>query len=177
MTQKVDNVVIMNQYHYTNPLMEEVQDARSAQTYRNLGTIIVLLLITAFFTYREYVTHKMTLCVLFGIIAVGCLIAIIATLVGTKKGAEKAKRAFRDEFKNKGCQVQVMIEASHIRAYRDGKKYADFRRHELLNAFETDRFFVFQAYGEVLIPLKKDAFEEGSLNDCRSYMPDKKEVH
>lgn len=177
MAQKVDNVVIMNQYHYTNPLMEEVQDARSAQTYRNLGTVIVLLLITAFFTYREYVTHKMTLCILFGIIAVGCLVVIIATLIGTRKGAEKAKQAFRDEFKNNGCQVQVMIEASHILAYRDGKKYADFRRHELLNAFETDRFFVFQAYGEVLIPLKKDAFEEGSLNDCRSYMPDKKEVH
>ena len=139
MTQKVDNVVIMNQYHYTNPLMEEVQDARSAQTYRNLGTIIVLLLITAFFTYREYVTHKMTLCVLFGIIAVGCFIAIIATLVGTKKGAEKAKQAFRDEYKNNGCQVQVMIEASHIRAFRDGKKYADFRRHARAFQFQGEQ--------------------------------------
>lgn len=177
MAQKVDNVVIMNQYHYTNNLMEEVQDGRSSQTYHNLGTIIVLLIITGFFTHREYITHKMTLCVLFGIIAVGCLVAIIATLIGTKKGADKAKKAFRDEYADNGCQVQVMIEASHIRAYRDGKKYADFRRHELLNAFETERFFVFQAYGEVLIPLKKDAFVEGTLNDCRSYMPDKKEVH
>lgn len=177
MAEKTDNIVIMNQYHYDNNLMEEVQDGRSSMTYRNLGTVIILLLITGFFTYREFITHKMTLCVLFGLITVGCIIVIIATLLGTKKGADKAKKAFRDEYNGKGCQIQVMIEDSHIRAYRDGKKYADFRRHELLDSFETDRFFVFKAYGEVLIPLKKDSFVEGTLSDCRSYMPNQKEVH
>ena len=177
MAQKVDDVVIMNEYQYTNPLMEEVQDTRSAQTYRHLGTIIILLIITGFFTYREFITHKMTLCILFGIITVGCLVVLIATLIGTKKSANKAKAAFREEYGTNGCRVQVMIEASHIRAYRDGKKYADFRRHEILGTFESERFFIFQAYGEVLIPLKKDAFEEGSLADCRSYMPNQREVH
>lgn len=177
MAKKVEEYLIMNQYQYSNSFQEEVQDGRSTQTYHNLGTIVILLIITGFFTYREFVTHKTTLAVLFGIIAVGCLIALIATLIVTKKDGNKIKQAFREQYKGKGCRVQITIEASHIRGYMDGKKFADFRRHEILDSYETERFFVFRGYGEVLIPFKKDAFEEGTLADLKSYLPDKREVH
>ena len=66
------STTIVNQYQYTDPLMVEVQDGYAAQTYKNYITLIIIALICAFFTWREYNTHKGVLCILFAIIVVLC---------------------------------------------------------------------------------------------------------
>ena len=58
------STTIVNQYQYTDPLMVEVQDGYAAQTYKNYITLIIIALICAFFTWREYTTHKGVLCIL-----------------------------------------------------------------------------------------------------------------
>ena len=75
------STTIVNQYQYTDPLMVEVQDGYAAQTYKNYITLIIIALICAFFTWREYNTHKGVLCILFAIIVVLCVIATIVSLV------------------------------------------------------------------------------------------------
>ena len=60
-------------------------DGYAAQTYKNYITLIIIALICAFFTWREYNTHKGVLCILFAIIVVLCVIATIVSLVSTNK--------------------------------------------------------------------------------------------
>ena len=52
------STTIVNQYQYTDPLMVEVQDGYAAQTYKNYITLIIIALICAFFTWREYNTPQ-----------------------------------------------------------------------------------------------------------------------
>ena len=90
------STTIVNQYQYTDPLMVEVQDGYAAQTYKNYITLIIIALICAFFTWREYNTHKGVLCILFAIIVVLCVIATIVSLVSTNKRKKAEIQAFRD---------------------------------------------------------------------------------
>ena len=154
----------MNQYQYSDPLMVEVQDGYAAQTYKNYITLIIIALICAFFTWREYNTHKGVLCILFAIIVVLCVTATIVSLVSTNKRKKAEIQAFRDSYSKDGYDLMITIEGTRIRSYKNNVR----------GVFETERFFVFQLTGGILLPLKKDAFIKGDVEACRNYIPELK---
>lgn len=173
-TSTKKSTVIVNQYQYTDPLMVEVQDGYAAQTYKNYITLIIIALVCAFFTWREYNTHKGVLCILFAIIAVLCVIATIVSLISTNKNKKAAMQAFRDSNSKEGYDLMVTIEGTRIRSYKNNKPDVDLRKNDVRGVFETERFFVFQLVGGVLLPLKKDAFIKGNVEACRNYIPELK---
>ena len=113
------STTIVNQYQYTDPLMVEVQDGYAAQTYKNYITLIIIALICAFFTWREYNTHKGVLCILFAIIVVLCVIATIVSLVSTNKRKKAEIQAFRDSYSKDGYDLMITIEGTRIRSYKN----------------------------------------------------------
>lgn len=163
--------LIINQYQYTDVFMEEVQDAWAKQTFRNYIPLIIIGLICTFFTWREFVTHKMTLAVLFAIVGIGCFIAIIASFISTVKNKKTAISQFHETYHGKGFEYKITIEGSRIRSYKDGIESVSLRKRDVRGTLETERFFVFQLSGEQLLPLKKDAFLKGNVESCRNYIP------
>jgi len=163
------STTIVNQYQYTDPLMVEVQDGYAAQTYKNYITLIC-----AFFTWREYNTHKGVLCILFAIIVVLCVIATIVSLVSTNKRKKAEIQAFRDSYSKDGYDLMITIEGTRIRSYKNNAPDVDLRKNDVRGVFETERFFVFQLTGGILLPLKKDAFIKGDVEACRNYIPELK---
>ena len=168
------STVILNQYQYTDPLMVEIQDGYAAQTYKNYITLIIIALICAFFTWREYNTHKGVLCILFAVIAVLCIIATIVSLISTNKNKKAAIQAFRDSYPKEGYDLMITIEGTRIRSYKNNAPDVDLRKNDVRGVFETERFFVFQLTGGILLPLKKDAFIKGNAEACRNYIPELK---
>lgn len=165
------SAAIINQYQYTEAMMEEVQDALASQTWKNYIILIVITLICAFFTRREYITGKHVLSILFAVVAAGCLIAIIFAFVSMMKRKKAAVRQFHEEWGQNGFDYMITIEGVHIRSYRNNAPDADIRKSDVRAFFESERFFIFQLSGEKLLPLKKDAFIRGNLEDCRNYLP------
>lgn len=168
------STTIVNQYQYTDPLMAEVQDGYAAQTYKNYITLIIIALICAFFTWREYNTHKGVLCILFAIIVVLCVIATIVSLVSTNKRKKAEIQAFRDSYSKDGYDLMITIEGTRIRSYKNNAPDVDLRKNDVRGVFETERFFVFQLTGGILLPLKKDAFIKGDVEACRNYITELK---
>ena len=163
------STTIVNQYQYTDPLMVEVQDGYAAQTYKNYITLIIIALICAFFTWREYNTHKGVLCILFAIIVVLCVIATIVSLVSTNKRKKAEIQAFRDSYSKDGYDLMITIEGTRIRSYKNNAPDVDLRKNDVRGVF-----FVFQLTGGILLPLKKDAFIKGDVEACRNYIPELK---
>ena len=60
----------------------------------------------------------------------------------------------------------------YIRCF--GRRHIDLRKNDVRGVFETERFFVFQLTGGILLPLKKDAFIKGDVEACRNYIPELK---
>lgn len=168
------NTVILNQYQYTDPLMVEVQDGLTSQASKSYATLIIIALICVFFTWREYTTHKGILCVLFAIIAALCVIATIVSLISANKDKKAAIQAFRDTYSKEGYDLMITIEGTRIRSYKNNAPDVDMRKNDVRGVFETERFFVFQLSGGILLPLKKDAFIKGSVESCRNYIPELK---
>lgn len=163
------NAAIVNQYQYTDALMEEVQDAWAKESYKHYLPLIIVILVCAFFTRRELVTGKAVLSVLFAIIAIGGLAAVILTFLSTMKRKKAAVRKFHEDWKGKGFDYMITIEGVHIRSYRDNSPDVDLRKSDIRAMFESERFLIFQLTGERLLPLKKGAFIKGTLEDCRNY--------
>lgn len=162
---------IINQYQYTDVLMEEVQDAWAKQTFRNYIPLIIIGLVCTFFTWRESATHKMTLAILFAIVGIGCFAAIIASFINTVKNKNAAIRQFHEAYHGKGFEYRITIEGSRICSYKDGVESINLRKRDIRGVMETERFFVFQLTGAQLLPLKKDAFLKGDVTACRNYLP------
>lgn len=162
---------IINQYQYTDVLMEEVQDAWAKQTFRNYIPLIIIGLICIFFTWRESVTHKATLAILFALVGICCFAAIIASFISTVKNKNAAIQQFHEAYHGKGFEYKITIEGSHICSYKDGAESINLRKRDIRGTMETERFFVFQLSGEQLLPLKKDAFLKGDIKSCRNYIP------
>lgn len=169
--KKNKETVIISQYQYTDVLMQEVEDAWAMHTYRNYISLIIITLICAFFTWREGSTHKTTLAILFAIVGLGCLAAIVASFININKKKSAAVRQFHDTYHGKGFEYVITIEGNRIRSYKDGAAGVDLRKNDIRGTFEYERFFVFQLTGEQLLPLKKGAFVKGSIESCRSYVP------
>ncbi len=169
--KKNKETVIINQYQYTDVLMQEVEDAWAMHTYRNYISLIIITLICAFFTWRETSAHKTTLAILFAIVGLGCLAAIVASFINITKKKSAAVRQFHDTYHGKGFEYVITIEGNRIRSYKDGAAGVDLRKNDIRGTFESERFFVFQLTGEQLLPLKKGAFVKGSIESCRSYVP------
>ena len=138
------STTIVNQYQYTDPLMVEVQDGYAAQTYKNYITLIIIALICAFFTWREYNTHKGVLCILF---------ATIVSLVSTNKRKKAEIQAFRDSYSKDGYDLMITIEGTRIRSYKNNAPDVDLRKNDVRGVFETERFFVFQLTGGIMLTL------------------------
>lgn len=166
--------LIINQYQYTDPLAEEVQDAWAKQSYKNFIPLVIITLVCAFFTYKEFTSHKMTLGILFAIVGIGCLIAMIAAFISTSKKKAAALKQFHDTYHGKGFEYKITIEGSQIRSYKDGAESVNLRKSDVRGTFETERFFVFQLSGEQLLPLKKGSFIKGNVEACRNYIPQTK---
>lgn len=166
-----EEVMILNQYQYTDVLMEEVQNAWAKQCYTNFIPLIIIVLVCAFFTYKEFTTHKTTLAVLFAIIGIACLVSMIAVFISTNKKKAASIKQFHEAYQGKGCEYKIAIEGNHIRAYKDGVESVDMRKGDVRGTLETERFFVFQLSGEQLLPLKKGAFIKGNVEACKNYIP------
>lgn len=164
------NETVINQYQYTDALMEEVQDGYARKSYSSLIILTIITAVCGFFTYREFITDKLPLSILFGIVCVGSFIAIIATLISSRKNAAKAKKAFRDTY-GKGFEYRIEIEGKKIKTYRDGKAAETYNTRDILESIETERCFVFLIRGQVILPVKKGAFLKGSVADCKKYCP------
>lgn len=164
------NDTIINQYQYTDTLMEEVQDCYARRSYSSLLILAIVTVVCAFFTYREFTTDKLALAVLFALVGAGGLAAIIATLFHSRKNCTKAKRAFKETY-GKGFAYRIEIGSKNIKTYIDGKESAVYARRDILESMETERFFVFLIRGQVILPLKKDAFLKGSAADCKNCCP------
>ena len=169
--RKKKETVIISQYQYTDALMQEVEDAWAMHAYRNYISLIIITLICAFFTWREAATHKMTLAVLFAVVGIGCLAAIIASFISINKKKSAAIKQFHETYHGKGYEYVITIEGNRIRSYKDGAAGVDMRKNDIRGTFESERFFVFQLTGEQLLPLKKDAFVKGNIENCRTYVP------
>lgn len=166
--------LIMNQYHYTDVLMEEVQSEWAKQSYMNFIPLMIIILVCAFFTWREFSNDKTVLAVLFAIIGVGCLVTIIVAFISTNKKKNAAISQFHDTYQGKGFEYKIAIEGNHIRSYKDGVESVNLRKGDVRGSFETERFFVFQLSGERLLPLKKGSFIKGNIEACRTYIPQAK---
>lgn len=166
-----DETLIFNQYQYTDELMEEVQREYARRSYRNFIPLVIVALVCAFFTWREFSTGKAVLGVLFAITGIGCLIAIIAAFIITNNNMRTAIRQFHDTYHGNGFEYKITIEGTHLRAFRDNIQSIDLRKSDIRDAFETERFFIFQLNGEQLLPLKKGSFIKGSVESCRNYIP------
>lgn len=166
--------LIINQYQYTEPLMEEVQDAWVKQSYKNFIPLIIIAFVCAFFTYKEFTSHKMTLAVLFAIIGIGCLAVIIAAFISTSKKKSATLRQFHDTYHGKGFEYKITIEGNQIRSYKNGTESVNLRKGDVRGSFETERFFVFQLSGEQLLPLKKGSFIKGNVEACKNYFSENK---
>lgn len=168
------DTLVFNQYQYTDVLMEEVQNGRARQSYMNFIPLIIITLVCAFFTWREFSTHKTVLAVLFALIGIGCLLTMIAVLVSTINRKKAAIKEFHDTYHGKGFEYKITIEGSQIRAFRNNVQSIDIRRSDIRGSFETERFYIFLLSGEQLLPLKKGAFIKGNLDNCRNYIPKEK---
>ncbi len=169
--KKRKETVIISQFQYTDALLQEVEDAWAMHTYKNYISLIIITLICAFFSWREASTHKMTLAVLFAVVGIGCLAAIIASFININKKKNAALKQFHDAYHGKGFEYVITIEGNRIRSYKDGAAGVDMRKNDIRGTFESERFFVFQLTGEQLLPLKKDAFVKGNIENCRTYVP------
>lgn len=169
--RKKKETVIISQYQYTDVLMQEVEDAWAMHAYRNYISLIIITLICAFFTWRETASHKMTLAVLFAVVGIVCLAAMIASFISINKKKRAAVKQFHETYHGKGFEYVITIEGNRIRSYKGGAAGIDLRKNDIRGTFESERFFVFQLTGEQLLPLKKDAFVKGSIEACRSYVP------
>lgn len=169
--KKKKNTVIISQYRCSDVLMREIQDAWAMHTYQNYVSLIIITAICAFFTWRETSGHKTALAVLFAVVGIGCFVAVVVSFisVGKKKGA--AIRQFQERYQENGFEYVITIEGSRIRSYKDGSPDIDLHKNDVRGSFESERFFFFQLTGEQLLPLKKDAFVKGTVEDCRSYIP------
>ncbi len=165
------NTLIVNQYQYTDVLMEEVQGAWARQTFQNYIPLIIIGLICAFFTWREFTTRRMTLAILFAIVGIGCFAAIIASFVITVRNKHTAIRQFHETYQGKGFEYKITIEGNHIHSYKDNTESVNLRKRDVRGTMETERFFIFQLSGGQLLPLKKDAFLKGNLTACKNYIP------
>ena len=114
------------------------------------------------------------LCILFAIIVVLCVIATIVSLVSTNKRKKAEIQAFRDSYSKDGYDLMITIEGTRIRSYKNNAPDVDLRKNDVRGVFETERFFVFQLTGGILLPLKKDAFIKGDVEACRNYIPELK---
>lgn len=151
-----------------------MQDGYSRTDLQELYTLIIIARFCAFFTWREYNTHKGVLCILFAIIVVLCVIATIVSLVSTNKRKKAEIQAFRDSYSKDGYDLMITIEGTRIRSYKNNAPDVDLRKNDVRGVFETERFFVFQLTGGILLPLKKDAFIKGDVEACRNYIPELK---
>ena len=73
-----------------------------------------------------------------------------------------------------GYDLMITIEGTRIRSYKNNAPDVDLRKNDVRGVFETERFFVFQLTGGILLPLKKDAFIKGDVEACRNYIPELK---
>lgn len=169
--RQTEKTLIINQYQYTDVLMEEVQDEWAKQSYKNYIALIIIMLVCAFFTHREFVTDKLALAVLFAIIGIGCLVAVVAAFISTNRRKAAAISDFRKTYRGKGFEYKIAIEGGRIRSYKDGAESIDLGRSDIRGSFETERFFVFQLTGQQLLPLKKGSFIKGNLDACKKYVP------
>ena len=76
-------------------------------------------------------------------------------------------QAFRDSYSKDGYDLMITIEGTRIRSYKNNAPDVDLRKNDVRGVFETERFFVFQLTGGILLPLKKDAFIKGDVEACR----------
>ena len=85
-------------------------------------------------------------------------------------------QAFRDSYSKDGYDLMITIEGTRIRSYKNNAPDVDLRKNDVRGVFETERFFVFQLTGGILLPHgKKDAFIKGDVEACRNYIPELKE--
>lgn len=167
-----NNEIVINQYQYSDALMEEVQDGYAKRSYSILVILAIITAVCAFFTYREFTTDKLPLAVLFAIVGIGAFAAIIATLISSQKNCARAKEEFRKTY-GKGFEYRIELDSKKIKTYIDGKEAGTYARRDILESLETERCFVFLIRGQVILPLKKEksAFLKGSLKDCKNYCP------
>lgn len=96
------------------------------------------------------------------------------SLVSTNKRKKAEIQAFRDSYSKDGYDLMITIEGTRIRSYKNNAPDVDLRKNDVRGVFETERFFVFQLTGGILLPLKKNAFIKGDVEACRNYIPELK---